>query len=48
MAGRTRPGLQYIHLSGRDLAEKLAKGMQHIHAWRVETLTIGDTTVASR
>lgn len=30
--------LQYIHLSGRDLADKLAIGMQHIHAWRVETL----------
>jgi site-specific recombinase XerD len=30
--------LQYIHLSGRDLAEKLAAGMQHIHAWRVGML----------
>src|SRR5439155_7947288 len=30
--------LQYIHLSGRDLADKLAAGMQHIHAWRVEML----------
>jgi integrase/recombinase XerD len=30
--------LQYIHLSGRDLADKLASGMQHIHAWRVAML----------
>jgi integrase/recombinase XerD len=30
--------LQYIHLSGRDLADKLAAGMQHIHAWRVAML----------
>jgi len=27
-----------LHLSGRDLAEKLAKGMDQIHAWRVEQL----------
>jgi integrase/recombinase XerD len=26
--------LQYIHLSGRDLAAKLACGMAEIHAWR--------------
>jgi integrase/recombinase XerD len=31
--------LQYIHLSGRELAAKLASSMTHIHAWRVETLT---------
>jgi len=30
--------LQYIHLSGRDLAEKLAAGMEHIHAWRIGML----------
>jgi site-specific recombinase XerD len=30
--------LRYIHLSGRDLAEKLSRSMDHIHAWRVETL----------
>jgi integrase/recombinase XerD len=30
--------LQYIHLSGRDLADKLASGMQHIHSWRVAML----------
>jgi integrase/recombinase XerD len=27
--------LQYIHLSGRDLAERLASGMTHIHAQRI-------------
>jgi integrase/recombinase XerD len=27
--------LQYIHLSGRDLASKLARGMAEVHAWRV-------------
>lgn len=31
--------LQYIHLSGRDLAAKLAQGMAEIHAWRVRQLT---------
>ena len=30
--------LAYIHLSGRDLAEKLNEGMTHIHAWRIEQL----------
>jgi integrase len=30
--------LTYIHLSGRDLAAKLASGMDHIHAWRVRML----------
>jgi site-specific recombinase XerD len=33
--------LQYIHLSGRDLAEKLAHGMAQIHAWRTQALTEG-------
>jgi integrase len=28
--------LQYIHLSGRDLATKLAKGMASIHTWRAK------------
>jgi site-specific recombinase XerD len=28
----------YIHLSGRDLAAKLARGMAGIHAWRVQAL----------
>jgi integrase/recombinase XerD len=31
--------LRYIHLSGRDLADKLSKSMDHIHAWRIEALT---------
>jgi integrase/recombinase XerD len=30
--------LRYIHLSGRDLAEKLNASMTHIHAWRTEML----------
>jgi site-specific recombinase XerD len=30
--------LQYIHLSGRDLADKLTRGMAYIHAWRVQML----------
>jgi integrase len=34
----TETTLTYIHLSGRELAEKLARGMDHIHAWRVEML----------
>jgi len=33
--------LAYIHLSGRDLADKLSKSMEHIHAWRVAALTDG-------
>jgi integrase len=36
-AGHRNPDttLQYIHLSGRDLSEKLSRGMEQIHAWRV-------------
>lgn len=30
--------LLYIHLSGRELASKLAKGMAEIHAWRIRVL----------
>jgi site-specific recombinase XerD len=29
----------YIHLSGRDLAEKLQKGMAQVHAWRIAQMT---------
>jgi site-specific recombinase XerD len=29
---------QYIHLSGRDLAEKLAKGMAQVHEWRARQI----------
>lgn len=38
--------LAYIHLSGRDLADKLARGMQHIHAWRIAMLTDIDAATA--
>jgi site-specific recombinase XerD len=34
----TESTLQYIHLSGRDLAEKLSRGMAQIHGWRVQML----------
>jgi hypothetical protein len=40
--------LLYIHLSGRDLAEKLARGMEHIHAWRVAMLADTTMTQAAR
>jgi len=30
--------LQYIHLSGRDLAARLARGMAEVHAWRRRAL----------
>ncbi|GGN47773.1 tyrosine-type recombinase/integrase [Streptomyces fuscichromogenes] len=36
--------LRYIHLSGRDLAEKLKSGMDHIHAWRVRMLAAAGTS----
>ncbi len=32
----TQSTLQYIHLSGRDLAAKIARGMDAIHAWRAK------------
>jgi integrase/recombinase XerD len=35
----TQTTLVYIHLSGRDLAAKLARGMNQIHAWRTAMLT---------
>src|SRR5205823_7997756 len=34
----TESTMRYIHLSGRDLADKLNRGMDQIHAWRVDTL----------
>ena len=36
-AGHANPAttLQYIHLSGRELAAKLARGMAEMHAWRI-------------
>jgi len=40
-AGHRNPAttLQYIHLSGRDLANKLTHGMAQIHSWRAQALT---------
>jgi integrase/recombinase XerD len=41
--------LRYIHLSGRDLADKLSRSMDHIHAWRVETLaSLGEQPAGER
>lgn len=39
-AGHRDPAttLRYVHLSRRDRAEKLACGMDQLHAWRVSTL----------
>lgn len=39
-AGHRSPSttLQYIHLSGRELAVALQRGMAQVHEWRVETL----------
>lgn len=39
-AGHRDPAttMQYVHLSGRDLAGKLARGMAQIHDWRVAML----------
>ena len=39
-AGHRNPEttLQYIHLSGRDLAQRLAEGMAQIHAARIQNL----------
>jgi integrase/recombinase XerD len=39
-AGHRNPAstLQYIHLSGRELALALHRGMEQVHAWRAETL----------
>ncbi len=34
----TESTLRYIHLSGRDLSEKLSRGMQQLHAWRIRQL----------
>lgn len=34
---------QYIHLSGRDLSEKLASGMEQLHVWRTRMLAEGKT-----
>ena len=38
----TESTLTYIHLSGRDLAEKLNRSMTHLHAQRIAMLTAVD------
>jgi site-specific recombinase XerD len=42
----TATTLQYIHLSGRDLAAKLGRSMAQLHAWRIETLAAAFETEA--
>ncbi len=39
--------LRYIHLSGRELSDKLNRGMAEIHAWRISMLS-GDDTMAGQ
>lgn len=39
---------QYVHLSGRDLAQKLENGMAQIHEWRVRQLGAEDTQEVTR
>jgi integrase len=39
----TETTLQYIHLSGRDLAKKLERGMDQIHAWRAASIAEAPT-----
>jgi integrase/recombinase XerD len=34
--------LQYVHLSGRELANKLARGMAQIHDWRIAMLAMAE------
>lgn len=43
-AGHRNPAttLQYIHLSGRELASKLAQGMAQLHDWRVAMLAAAE------
>jgi integrase len=41
--------LRYIHLSGRELADKLSRGMEQIHSWRVEMLArLGEQAASAR
>jgi integrase/recombinase XerD len=35
----TESTMRYIHLSGRELSERLNASMSHLHAWRVGMLT---------
>ncbi|WP_328411982.1 site-specific integrase [Nocardia sp. NBC_00403] len=39
--------LAYIHLCGRDLADKLTRSTEHIHAWRIAMLASMNTTAAA-
>jgi site-specific recombinase XerD len=39
---------QYVHLSGRELAQKLKDGMAHIHQWRTRQLGQPQTPEPSR
>ena len=50
MPSRSLPGiastdstLRYLPLSGRELSDKLNRGMAEIHAWRISLLTEADT-----
>ena len=40
--------LRYIHLSGRDLSDKLNRGMAEFHAWRISLLTAEGTEGVER
>jgi integrase/recombinase XerD len=41
--------LRYIHLSGRELADKLNQGMEQIHGWRVQMLAgLGEQEAKAR
>ena len=40
--------LRYIHLSGRELSDKLNRGMAEIHAWRISLLSGDDTTAGKK
>ncbi|MEY9997393.1 integrase/recombinase XerD [Streptomyces sp. V4I8] len=43
----TESTLRYIHLSGRDLSQKLNRGMEQIHSWRTRMLAQADTESAA-
>lgn len=40
--------LRYIHLSGRELSDKLNRGMAEIHAWRISLLSGADSDGADQ
>ncbi|SBS77760.1 hypothetical protein MHPYR_480027 [uncultured Mycobacterium sp.] len=44
----TESTLTFIHLSGRDFAEKLNRSMTYVHAQRIATLTAVDGTGRAR